>query len=85
MLLGINLTLTVLTQPLLLLVITKVVQIDAADLGFADLEAVQAFQLFTGSLTSVVPTGSDGTVPGVQVSEFTEYDAVNGKINFYML
>jgi len=59
------------------------VQIDAADLGFADLEAVQAFQLFTGSLTSVVPTGSDGTVPGVQVSEFTEYDAVNGKINFY--
>ena len=61
------------------------VAVDASDLGFADFEAVKGFQLFTGSLTGVVPTGSDGSVAGVQVSEFTEYDAAAGKVYFYAL
>ena len=61
------------------------VAVAVGDLKFADFEGVKGFQLFTGSLTSVVPTGSDGTIPGVQVSEFTEYDAVAGKVYFYTL
>ena len=61
------------------------IAVDAGDLGFADFEAVKGFQLFTGSLTGVVPTGSDGSVAGVQVSEFTEYDAVAEKVYFYAL
>ena len=61
------------------------VSIDAGDLAFADLEGVQGFQLFSGSTTGVVPTGSDGSVAGVQISEFTEYDAVADRIYFYCL
>ena len=61
----------------------QVISVDASDLNFGDFEAVKAFQLFTGSLTSTVPTGSDGTVAGVQLSEFTTYDGTN--VNFVCL
>ena len=58
------------------------VVVAAADLAFGDFEGVKGFQLFTGSTTAVVPTGSDGSVAGVQVSEFTTYDAVTEKVTF---
>ena len=61
----------------------QVVSVAASTLGFGDFEAVKAFQLFTGSLTSAVPTGSNGFVEGVQVSEFTTYDGTN--VNFVVL
>lgn len=61
------------------------VVVDAADLAFGDFEGVKGFQLFTGSTTAVVPTGSDGSVAGVQVSEFTTYDAVTEKVTFICL
>jgi len=51
------------------------VQVPTSSLAFADVEGVKGFQLFTGSLTvGVVITGSNGQVPGSQVSEFTSYD-----------
>ena len=63
----------------------QLVKVPAAKLAFADFEGVKGFQLFTGSLTSVVPTGSDGSVAGVQLSEFTTYDAVNDFVVFVAL
>ncbi len=55
----------------------KKISVAAADLAFADLEAVKGFQLFDGALTGTVPTGSDGSVAGVQISEFTSYDGTS--------
>ncbi len=55
------------------------ISVPAADLPFADLEAVKAFQIFSGSATAVVPTSSLGGVAGAQVSEFTIYDGTNVK------
>ena len=46
-----------------------------ADLPFGDFTGVKGFQLFDGTLTGVVPTGSDGSIAGLQLSEFT---AVSG-------
>ena len=63
----------------------QLVKVPAAKLAFADFEGVKGFQLFTGSLTSAVPTGSDGSVAGVQLSEFTTYDAVNDFVVFVAL
>ena len=48
----------------------QLIKVPASKLAFADLEGVKGFQLFTGSLAGVVPTGS--TQAGVQVSEFTD-------------
>ena len=42
-----------------------------ADLPFGDFTAVKGFQCFDGALSFVVPTGSDGSVAGLQLSEFT--------------
>ena len=52
----------------------------ASDLPFGDFEGVKGFQIFTGSLASVVPTGSGDIITGSQLSEFTSYDGTN--VNF---
>ena len=57
----------------------QVISVAASDLDFADLEGVKGFQLFTGSLSTSVITGSDGTVAGKQLSEFTKYDGTSVK------
>ena len=49
------------------------VQVPTASLKFGDFDGVKGFNLFTGSLTAAVITGSNGQVPGSQVSEFTTY------------
>ena len=56
------------------------ISVAAADLAYADLEGVKGFQIFSGSLSTTVITGSDGQVAGSQVSEFTSYDGTN--VNF---
>ena len=48
-----------------------------ADLPFGDFTGVKGFQLFDGTLTGVVPTGSDGSVAGLQLSEFTTVSGTN--------
>ena len=57
----------------------QVISVPADKLAFADFEGVKGFQLFSGSLSSAVPTGSDGSVAGVQLSEFTSYDGTSVK------
>jgi hypothetical protein len=57
----------------------QVISVAADDLAYADLEGVQGFQLFSGSLSTSVITGSDGSVAGVQLSEFTKYDGTSVK------
>ena len=49
------------------------VTIATSSLAFADVQGVKGFNVFSGSLTAAVITGSDGTVPGIQNSEFTSY------------
>ena len=49
------------------------VTVATADLKFFDSEGVKGFNLFTGSLSTTITTGSDGQIPGSQVSEFTSY------------
>ena len=62
----------------------QTISVPAADLAFADLEAVKGFQLFSGSLTDTVPVGTPGSIiTGSQVSEFTTYDGTN--VNFVIL
>ena len=61
----------------------RTISVPAADLPFADLEAVKGFQLFSGSLATTVPVGTGGIVAGAQVSEFTTYDGTN--VNFVIL
>ena len=61
----------------------QVVYVPTSSLAFADLEGVQGFQLFSGSLSTSVITGSDGTVAGVQLSEFTKLDG--GSVKFVCL
>ena len=48
-----------------------------ADLPFGDFTAVKGFQCFDGALSFVVPTGSDGSVAGLQLSEFTTVSGTN--------
>ena len=48
--------------------------VPTSSLAYGDFEGVKGFNIFTGSLTAAVITGSDGTVPGAQLSEFTDYD-----------
>ena len=50
----------------------QVVYVPTSSLAFADLEGIKGFQLFSGSLSTSVITGSDGSVAGVQLSEFTK-------------
>jgi hypothetical protein len=50
------------------------VAVATSSLAFADVKGVKGFQLFTGSLDAVVITGSDGSIAGSQISEFTSYD-----------
>jgi len=52
----------------------RVVSVPTASLVYGDFEGVAGFQLFTGSLTTSVITGSNGQVAGSQVSQFTKYD-----------
>ena len=52
----------------------NVVSVPTASLVYGDFEGVAGFQLFTGSLTTSVITGSNGQVAGSQVSQFTKYD-----------
>jgi len=56
------------------------ISVAAADLAYADLDGVKGFQIFSGSLSTTVITGSDGQVAGSQVSEFTSYDGTS--VNF---
>jgi len=53
----------------------QVISVPATSLGFADLEAVKGFQLFSGSQGDSIPTGSAGK----QLSEFTVYDGTSVK------
>ena len=50
------------------------VTVATSSLAFGDFEGVKGFNIFTGSLTAAVITGSDGQVAGSQLSEFTDYD-----------
>ena len=50
------------------------VTVATSSLANGDFEGVKGFNIFTGSLTAAVITGSDGTVAGKQLSEFTDYD-----------
>ena len=52
----------------------NVVSVPTASLVYGDFEGVAGFQIFTGSLTTSVITGSNGQVAGSQVSQFTKYD-----------
>ena len=49
------------------------VTIATSSLAFADVQGVKGFNVFSGSLDAAVITGSDGTVAGIQTSEFTSY------------
>ena len=53
------------------------ITVPQADLPFGDFTGVKGFQLFDGTLTGVVPTGSDGSVAGLQLSEFTTVSGTN--------
>ena len=55
----------------------QVVYVPTSSLAFADLEGIKGFQLFSGSLSTSVITGSDGSVAGVQLSEFTKLSGGN--------
>jgi len=64
----------------------RTISVPKADLPFADFDGVKGFQIFSGSVTAVVPTGSaasaalgNGQVAGSQVSEFTTYDGTSVK------
>jgi len=48
-------------------------------LPFADFTGVKAFNIFSGSVTAAVITGSNGEIQGSQVSEFTKVDGANVK------
>jgi len=50
------------------------VTVATSSLAVGDFEGVKGFNIFTGSLSAAVITGSDGTVAGAQLSEFTDYD-----------
>jgi len=60
----------------------QAIVVPSSSLKFGDFEGVKGFQIFTGSLASVVITGSDGQVAGSQVSEFTAYNDVTGDVTF---
>jgi len=60
------------------------ISVPTASLLYADVEGVKGFQLFSGSLSTSVITGSNGQVAGSQVSEFTTYDG-GANINFVVL
>mgnify|MGYP001040985282 CR=1 FL=1 len=53
------------------------ITVPQGDLPFGDFTGVKGFQLFDGTLTGVVPTGSDGSVAGLQLSEFTTVSSTN--------
>ena len=57
------------------------IAVPTSSLAYVDVEGVKGFNVFTGSLDAAVITGSDGTVPGKQLSEFTSY-AGGGDITF---
>ncbi len=63
----------------------QVAIVNTSSLAFADLEGVKGFQIISGSNSTSVITGSDGSTVGVQLSEFTTFDAVNGQIRFVCL
>ena len=50
------------------------VTVATSSLAVGDFEGVKGFNIFTGSLSAAVITGSDGSVAGAQLSEFTDYD-----------
>ena len=57
------------------------IAVPTSSLAFADVKGVKGFNVFTGSLDAAVITASDGTVPGIQLSEFTSYSG-GGDITF---
>ena len=63
----------------------QVVSVLQSDLAFADFEGVKGFQLYTGSVTTSVPTGVDGNgaVSPLQLAEFTHISA--SVVNFICL
>ena len=61
----------------------RVISVAQADLAYGDFTGVKGFQLFTGSLTAAVITGSDGSIAGSQVSQFTHTSA--SVVNFVAL
>ena len=61
----------------------RVISVAQADLAYGDFTGVKGFQLFTGSLTAAVITGSDGSIAGSQVSQFTHTSA--SVVNFIAL
>jgi len=57
-----------------------VISVPTASIANADLEGVKGFQLFSGSLSTTVITGSDGQVAGDQLSQFTQL--AGGNVTF---
>ena len=61
------------------------ISVPSSSLKFADFPGVKGFQLFTGSLSATVITGSNGQVAGSQISEFTRQNQVTGDVEFIVL
>ena len=61
------------------------ISVPSSSLKFADFEGVKGFNIFSGSLSAVVITGSNGQVAGSQVAEFTTQNSVSGDIEFIVL
>ena len=55
------------------------ITVPQADLPFGDFTGVKGFNIFSGSVTAAVITGSNGEVAGAQVSEFTTVSGTDVK------
>ena len=60
------------------------ISVPTSSLKFGDFDGVKGFNIFSGSATAAVITGSNGQVPGSQVAEFTSYDG-GANVKFVVL
>ena len=60
------------------------ISVPTSSLKFGDFDGVKGFNIFSGSATAAVITGSNGQVAGSQVSEFTSYDG-GANVKFVVL
>ena len=62
----------------------QTISVPTSSLPFADFTGVKAFNIFSGSVTAAVITGSNGDIQGSQVAEFTSYDG-GANVKFVVL
>ncbi len=60
------------------------ISVPTSSLKFGDFDGVKGFNIFSGSATAAVITGSNGQVAGSQVAEFTSYDG-GANVKFVVL